>query len=591
MNTILPTDAATLLRKKKQLRRELLELGSSLEIRLAIFGGSTTDELSELLELQLLARGIKPVIYQSAYGQYISDSLNPDPKLKEFKPELVYIHTSHVNITRFPSLSDTVQDVEELFNQQLADFETIWDGIKRELNCPIIQNNFDTPSFFPLGNLDGSDYRGKSRFLSRLNEAFANAAQERPELTISNISHLASRIGLDNWFSARQWYLYRYAMSIDGISLLARQLAAIIAGQYGLCKKCLVLDLDNTLWGGVIGDDGPEGIVIGKHSAEAEAYLSFQHYLLSLKERGILLAVCSKNDETNARLGLMHPDSVLKISDFSCFVANWDNKPENILRIAEELNIGIDTLVFLDDNPSERELVRNTLPQVSTIEPDGDILGFIKAIHDSFLFEATTYTFEDSSRADTYIENTVRNTHKKHFTDYEDFLQSLEMKAIIEPFCDRNAERITQLINKTNQFNLTVKRCNISEIQEISKSNDHIALSAILADKFGDNGLVSAIAGRIDGRVLHIELWIMSCRVFKRGLEYALFSKLIEQAKMRGVNEVIGYYNPSPKNALVSDLYHELGFKIAPRHTQESTWSATIERDIRTPNHHIHITC
>ncbi|HSC76850.1 MAG TPA: HAD-IIIC family phosphatase [Pseudomonadales bacterium] len=588
MTILSSLDPATLLRKKKSLRRELLGKSTLLEKRIAILGGSTTDEVADMLELCLLERGIKPVFYQSAYNQYFSEALQPERALQQFKPELVYIHTSNVNIQKYPDISSNPQDVNTLLEQQLSHFNAAWNGIRQLLQCPIIQNNFDEPYNRPLGNLDGSDYRGRSRFISRLNEAFASASQEHNDLYIHDIHYLSAKTGINNWFNPRQWHLYKYAMDLEAIVQLAWNLSALIAGLYGLTKKCLVLDLDNTLWGGVIGDDGVEGIAVGNHSAEAEAYSQFQQYVLSLQQRGILLAVCSKNDEANARAGFSHPGSILRQEDFSAFMANWENKPDNLQKIATELNIGLDSLVFFDDNPAERDFVRQQLPEVAVLDVSDDVADFCNIIENSALFGATSLSDNDLKRSQQYSDNRVRESQKVAFENYDDFLRSLDMHAVIEPFKSRHFERITQLTNKTNQFNLTTHRCTIVHIQQMANSDDYITLSGQLTDKYGNNGLVSVVAGKIDGATLHIELWLMSCRVLKRGLETAMLQALCEKARQKNLASLTGYYRPTGKNNMVAGLYPELGFSLQSESPEETIWTLDLKKTHQLPSHFIH---
>jgi FkbH-like protein len=567
-----PLDAAKLLQKKKSIQRELREKKGLLERRIAILGGSTTAEVAEMLEICLLMRGIKPVFYQSAYNQYLSEALQPEKSLQDFMPELVYIHTSGVNISEYPSSDCTRDDVQLLLESQLENFTAVWDGVRRNLSCPVIQNNFDEPWCRPLGNLDGSDYRGKSRFVSRLNEAFADAAASRADLFINDIHYLSAKIGLDNWFSPRQWYLYKYAMDMQAIVQLASHLAAVIAGIFGLSHKCLVVDLDNTLWGGVIGDDGVDGIVVGGHTARAEAFRDMQRYVLALKQRGVLLSVCSKNDDKNARVGFTHPESILGLDDFSSFHANWDDKPDNIVALAKELNIGIDALVFLDDNPAERDIVRQQLPDVAVPDVGNDIDNFIRVIEGSALFEIPALLADDLQRAQQYNDNRERQLQVASYASYDEFLQSLNMRAVISPFRQKDIARIVQLINKTNQFNLTTRRCVANEIMQICESEEYIGLSGCLIDKYGDNGLVSVVAGKIKDSSLHIDLWLMSCRVLKRGLEAALLQVLCERARQRNILSLVGYYRPTEKNNMVADMYRNFGFSLQTQSALESVW-------------------
>ncbi len=349
----------------------------------------------------------------------------------------------------------------------------------------------------------------------------------------------------------------------------------------GRTRKVLVLDLDNTVWGGVIGDDGPERIVIGRETPRAEAYTAFQEYCIALKRRGVLLAVSSKNDERIARLGFEHPDSVLKLSDFSAFRANWEPKSENIRQIAEELNLGLDSLVFVDDNPAERHLVAEQLPAVAVPDVGSDPANYPRLIEQARLFEIASLSEEDLSRTELYARNAERAATASAFANYGEYLTSLEMAAEIAPFNATYLDRIVQLTNKTNQFNLTTRRYTLAEMEAISADTSFVTLYGRLADRFGDNGLVSVIVGRSDGNVLEIELWLMSCRVLKRDMELAMLDSLVASARRLGVRTIRGIYLPTDRNSMVSDHYEKLGFSPGTMTAQRSEWHL----DLTSTNH------
>jgi FkbH-like protein len=568
----LPIDAAHVLRKKNAIRQELLGQPHLLEKRIAVLGGSTTAEVVDQLEIFLLARGIRPVFYQGEYHQYYEEALFPSEALKLFRPELVYLHTTVMNVRQFPAMTDDAAAVENLLSAQLAHFRSVWDGIAKNLQCPVVQNNFEQPWYRPLGNLDGSDDRGRARFVSRLNEGIAQEAGKRNDVHLFDLHYLSARLGLDRWFNPRLWYLYKYAMDLEMIPHLAHALSAHIAALWGKTHKGLVLDLDNTLWGGVIGDDGVEGIQLGAENAEAEAYADFQRYVRALRERGVVLAVCSKNEMAAAQAGFAHPNSVLKLTDFSAFRANWETKSQNVEAIAADINIGLDSLVFVDDNPAERELVQAQLPSIAVPDVGEDVTEFIRLLDRAVLFETASISTEDLRRSEFYSGNRQRVEQQAQFASYEDFLKSLEMTAEIRPFDKPNLERIVQLINKTNQFNLTTKRCTPSEVEHMASDGNHIALYGRLQDKFGDNGLVTVVAGEIRGDELHIHLWLMSCRVLKRGMEQAMFQQLCLLAQERKISNIIGYYLPTAKNNMVAGLYAELGFTKVTETEKETLW-------------------
>lgn len=572
-----PFDAHYLLRKKKAIRRELLARTGFVEKRIAILGGSTTAEVKDMLELFLLKDGVKPVFYESGYNRYYEEILFSGDALKDFSPEVIYIHTSNVNIARYPSVMGSAGNINDLITNEVNRFRKIWDRIADEYSCPVIQNNFELPHYRGLGNLDAYDVHGRTRFIAELNRCFSEEARQRQNLHLNDINYLSAWFGLERWYDKLSWYSYKYAMNIEAIPLLAHSVASVIMAILGQAKKCLVLDLDNTLWGGVIGDDGINGIRIGKETPEAEAYTEFQQYVKALKERGIILAICSKNDEANAREGLAHPDSILALEDFSVFRANWEPKHENIRDIARILNIGIDSLVFADDNPVERDIVRSQEPRVTVPELGNNVEKYIDVIDKSGLFETISLSSDDLLRGMYYADNTARQDTQSCFENYDDFLRSLGMVAEIKPIAPMYLDRVTQLTNKTNQFNVTTKRYTTAELKAISEDSRYITVYGRLADKFGDNGLVSVMVGVIQGQELHLDLWLMSCRVIKRGMEAAMLDQLVANAQARGLKSIIGHYYPTAKNSMVSNLFKEMGFaNLVSKEDGSSIWKLDI---------------
>ena len=361
---------------------------------------------------------------------------------------------------------------------------------------------------------------------------------------------------------------------------VALHAANLIKAIFGKTRKCLVLDLDNSLWGGVIGDDGVDGIQIGKETPEAEAYTAFQKYLLALKERGVLLAVCSKNEESAAKAGFSHPDTILHLDDFVAFQANWESKDQNVRRIAKMLNIGLDSLVFLDDNPMERAIVREHVPEVAVPEvTGGDVASYIRAIERNGYFETVSISEDDRKRSETYHANQRRVEMEATASSYADFLVSLDMRAEIAPFRRIYYDRIAQLTNKSNQFNLTTRRFTRADIEHMAEDSRYITLYSRLQDRFGDNGLVSVVIAEKEGKDVHIRLWLMSCRVLKRGMEEAMMEALAEKARLAGGEKLIGYYYPTAKNGMVRDFYSAHGFSLVDDADGNTVWEHSLETD------------
>jgi len=356
--------------------------------------------------------------------------------------------------------------------------------------------------------------------------------------------------------------------------------ANIIKAIFGKNKKALALDLDNTLWGGIVGDDGVENLEIGKETAEAMAYFEFQQYVKAHKDLGVLLTVCSKNEEENALAGLSHPEGMLRPDDFVAIKANWLPKDKNIVDTAEELNILSEAFVFVDDNPAEREIVRGQLGGTAVPEI-GEVTDYIRVLDRSGYFETVTLSEDDLKRNDMYRANAQRAKAQSRFADYHDYLLSLEMTAEIGDFSPLYLQRITQLTNKSNQFNLTTKRYTAEQMEAVYNSDEYIRLYGKLYDKFGDNGVVAVTIGKTDsedkGR-LDIELWLMSCRVLKRDMELAMLDSLVEQAKKRGIREIYGHYYPTAKNKMVAGLYESFGFeKISQDEEGNTAWRLLVE--------------
>ena len=572
-----PVDSKQLLRKKLRIKKELLSQNISfIEKRIAVLGGSTTNEIVDQLELFLLNYGIKPTFYQSEYAQYWQDAVFGNEELDSFQPDIVFIHTNWRNITAFPTTASTAEEVNQLLGDQFAHFSVMWDKIAERYACPVIQNNFDRPAWRLLGNSDISDYRGKTNFISRLNQKLYDYAQGHKGFYVNDIDYLAANYGLEKWSNPLYWHMYKYSLCLDAIPSLAKSVADIIKSIYGKNKKVLVCDLDNTLWGGVVGDDGVEGIQVGPEVPTGQIYSEFQSYVKELKSIGVLLAVNSKNDEENAIAGLNHPDGVLKPDDFVNIKANWENKDRNMQAIAAELNLGIDCFVFIDDNPTEREIMRQADFGVAIPEMD-KVENYICILDNNGYFEVTSLSADDLSRVKMYQENAKRTQLQQALGSYEDFLKSLEMKATIRNFEPIYIQRIAQLTNKSNQFNLTTLRCSESDITHMKDSPDYLCLYGKLEDKFGDNGVVSVAAGERIGDELHMRLWLMSCRVLKRGMEDAMLDTLVSDAQQIGIKTIKGYYYPTAKNNMVRDFYQRMGFTLeSADETGNTVWTMDV---------------
>ena len=585
-----PFDSEYILKKKKSIKKTLLGKDTKfISKRIAILGGSTTHDIKLILELFLLNYGIKPVFYESEYAQYWQDVMFDNPELVAFEPELIYIHTTTRNMKEYPAVYAASEEVTALLDEMEKHYTVMWDKIAKKYHCPVIQNNFEMPSYRLLGNKDASVGYGRVNFVMELNRRFYRYANTHENFYINDINYLSACYGLQKWADPFYWHMYKYGLAVPAIPELAFNVANIIKSIYGKNKKALVLDLDNTLWGGIVGDDGPENIEIGQETSLGQIYSEFQSYIKAHKDLGVMLNVNSKNEYENALAGLSRPDSILKPEDFIIVKANWNPKDRNTMEIAQELNIGTDSLVFVDDNPAERHIVEAqidgiSVPEIRTPET------YIQILDRSGFFEVTNLSEDDLKRNEMYKANMERKQQETSFADYGDYLKSLEMTAEIKAFSPVYMSRIAQLTNKSNQFNLTTRRCSQSDMEAYAADENYITLYGKLEDKFGDNGVVSVVFGHKEKESFHIDLWLMSCRVLKRDMEYAMMDVLVEKCREHKITELVGYYYPTAKNKMVKDFYGLQGFeKVSEGEVGNAVWKFQIEETYTNKNNYIKV--
>ena len=530
-------------------------------VRLAVLGSATVGQLLPGVRIGALRRNIWTNIYTADYGQYLQELLDLHSPLHRFKPSAILYA---FEATHFLGLQSPVADkisAPEILDDVFAKLRTIWKKAKDNFGCQVIQQTF-LPTALPLlGQNEQRLPHSLHRLISQLNQRL------RMEADAEGVDLLAldDRIAVDGlhaWHDPLLWHKAKQEITPLAGPLYGDLVARLLAAAQGRSAKCLVLDLDNTLWGGVIGDDGLEGIQLGQGSPQGEAFLAFQRYALGLSRRGIILAVCSKNDEANALLPFeQHPEMILKRSDIACFVANWDDKAANLREVARRLSIGLDALVFADDNPFERNIVRQELPMVAVPELPDDPALFPQIISDAGYFESIHVTHDDLERTHQYQANLQREQLNESTTDMEGYLNSLQMEMHWSPFKRVDLQRVVQLINKTNQFNLTTRRYTDAEIGKLLDDPKILTLQLRLLDRFGDNGIIGIVIARPgEKNRLIIDTWLMSCRVLGRGVERATLALVCEEARRLGAEELIGEFYPTPKNGMVGDHYAKLGF-------------------------------
>lgn len=548
---------------------------SQRQARVAVLGSYTTNQFTELLRLAAMRYGVWIETYEAGFDQYQQEVLDEGSRLYEFDPDIV-VFAVHDRALHLPEVSgDPQRDV----TAEADRWEMLWTTVRQRSGASVLQHNFAVRRDRVYGNVAATLPGIRSSMIRTLNRRLGERRDSG--VGIVDVASLAAHIGTESWFDDRYWHRSKQAVALAALPALARHTAALLAAQVGLSNKVLVLDLDNTLWGGTIGDDGLDNIVLGSGSADGEAFVAFQRFCKALSERGILLAVCSKNDDHTARLPFReHPAMHLQESDISAFVANWEPKPANLRSIAATLNVGIDSLVFVDDHPGEREVVRQLLPEVEVIPMPTEPADFISAVAGSLLFESTSITKEDRQRTSLYKARAATEQLRATTSSLDGFYRSLEMAAIIEDVSPVDLPRVVQLLGKTNQFNLTTRRHGKEMVQRFMDDPTVVAKSVRLSDRFADHGLISVVIAREDAGTLDIDTWVMSCRVIGRTLERSVLAVLIAEAQRRGMTSIRGTYLPTERNGLVAGLYEELGFELVASDSQESTWIFPVPDEI-----------
>jgi FkbH-like protein len=480
--------------------------------------------------------------------------------LYEFEPDIIVLFKSVQKLLyRYQSLEFTAS--EDFAKRESQDVEDLYGAISSQSKARVIVFNYPEVNDSLFGN-----YANKLNFsflhqLRKLNIGMAEFSSSAKDLFVLDLANIQNQLGREAFFNAAMYVNNSMVLSLDALPWVAKNTVEIINSTRGIFKKCIILDLDNTTWGGVIGDDGMDKIQIGDFGI-GKAFTELQMWVKKLKERGVIVAVCSKNTESIAREPFQkHPDMVLRESDISVFVANWENKADNIRHIQKVLNIGFDSMVFLDDNPFERNIVRENIPGITVPELPEDPAQYLEYLRTLNLFETPSYSSEDKDRTQKYQVEAKRIQNQEKFTDENSFLESLEMEAKIEGFTSFNTPRVSQLTQRSNQFNLRTQRYSEGDIQEMANSPKHIDLAFSLEDKYGDYGLISVLIMEEKGtEELFIDTWLMSCRVLKRGMEKFVLSTLAEKAKDKGYNKLVGEYLQTAKNEIVRNHYKDLGF-------------------------------
>jgi FkbH-like protein len=546
------------------IRKRALAKGLSLESgtprRVAMVGGANLRPLTDLIQhFAAVLGGVSCEVWTGDYDNYHSEIMDAESPLYEFKPEIVLLLPSERRCVYDGSLTASRSEQEDAARRVVGELVDLCGKVHALSGTEVVLGNFRLPPYFDPGPIRNTNLVSDYAFRKFINMELGFRAPSY--VHICDIEFLSNRRGNLTGVDDRTWFESKQPFAAPLLVDVAREYAHVLSGLTTAAKKVAVLDLDNTLWGGVIGDDGLEGIELGTTSPRGEAFRDFQQFLLELSRRGVLLAVCSKNDHDKAIEPFeKHPEMVLRLKDISCFKANWNPKSDNIRQIAKDLNLSVDSLVFIDDNPAEIEIVNQFVPEVSTIWAGDDPSQFVAKVKDARFFEFRSITVEDVKRVKQYQQESERQQLLNTSTDMGTYLDSLEMVGTIKLFDKIDAPRIAQLIGKSNQFNLTTRRRTEAEVLSVAADDRYSAFTMRLSDRFGDHGLIAIVIGDVRGREFLIDTWLMSCRVLKRQVEEEVLNEIVRLARFRECTRVTGLYIPSAKNGMVRELYPTMEF-------------------------------
>ncbi len=545
----------------KELKKSLKQDSTSLPtVRVALVGDTSTQMLATAIKGMGIIRNLHTELFEAEFNQVGRQLLDPTSDLYQFDADFIVLFQS---THKLAELHAQVSPEEQTrIAAERLDFVALVCANPALEGKKIICLNYPEIDDTVFGSYANRVPQSLTWQVRHLNTGLMDLSQEYPNLFVCDIAGLQSKLGRDFMFAPNVYTNTEMVLSVDALPYVASRIVDIVCAVKGQFKKCLILDLDNTVWGGVIGDDGLEGIQLGHGLGIGKAFTEFQMWVKKLKQRGIIICVASKNDEDTAKEPFeKHPDMVLKLDDIAVFQANWETKVDNIRTIQSILNIGFDSMVFLDDNPFERNMVRENIPGITVPELPENPEDYLEYLYSLNLFETASYSVADKDRTKQYQVEARRVTLSKTFTNETDFLKSLDMVCTVSGFTKFNTPRVAQLSQRSNQFNLRTVRYTETDITEMAETPDVIDICFSLEDKFGDNGLVAVVIMKpVDAVSLFVDTWFMSCRVLKRGLENFTLNTMVEKAKQAGYMRIVGEYLPTSKNKMVENHYDSLGF-------------------------------
>jgi len=571
-------------RTYKQISKEL----NVPVFKIAILRSITIEPMFPFIKVKCYENKINPELYLGDYNIIDQEILDKSSGLYSFKPDVLIIFSRPQEMC--PRLVDSYLELSpEKVETEIKDFldkmESLISTFRANSKAKIILHNFELPEFLIFGIIDNQHERSQKRVFERIDKGLIEIVNRHEEVYLLDYEHLISLYGKKNWFDEKMWYTAKAPISRVGLEALADEYVRYFKTMLGMTKKCIVLDLDNTLWGGILGEEGIEGIKIG-HSSPGNAFVDFQRELLNAYHKGFILAINSKNNEENGmEVFERHPDMVLRKEHFASMKINWIDKVQNMKDIAKELNIGLDSFVYFDDNPVERELIKQQLPEIHTVDlPDNPHL-YPRILRELPHFERLSFTEEDIKRGEIYRAQVQRQKLGKSSTSLEDFYTSLEMEAIVKLNDKFSIPRLANMTQKTNQFNVTTIRYSESDISNFVTSDSHRVYSLQLIDKFGDNGIVGEIIIKGNDDAWEIDSFLLSCRVIGRTVETAFLSYIIEEARKAKIKSIIGKYIPTKRNTPAKDLYNDHGFELVEEQDGTTIWKLDIEKSsIKSPD-------
>ncbi len=554
--------------------------------RVAVLSSHTGAQLTSAVRVASLAHGLRAVTWESGYGRYEQDVLDPASDLYRSEPEVVLVVVDHRELRLPDSSEDPAADVAA----EVGRWQGLWQQLRERTGAVVVQTTFVPPPDDALGEAGATLPGGRRRLVREVNAALAEAAPVGVHLV--DAETVAGEVGLRTWFDERYWLTSKHAVGLGAVGLLAVRLVDVAAAALGLSRKVVVLDLDGTLWGGVVGEDGVAGLVLGDGPA-GEAFVAFQRYAASLRSRGLVLAVCSKNDADLARLPFTeHPEMRLGLDDLVAFEASWGTKPDALRRIAADLGLGLDALVLVDDNPAERERVRHELPEVGVVELPAEPSGYVRALSQFPGLQSAGVTLEDARRTEQYRARAAVKDLQATARSPEDFLAALGTTATVEDLSPAGLPRMVQLVGKTNQLNLTGRRHQAADLERLAATPGAVVWGLRVRDRFDDHGLVAVLVAQPEGDALAVDTFVMSCRVLGRTVEQAFLAALADHAREHGHRRVVGTYVPSGRNTPSAQVLPDAGFVRAddPAATGgvpgTEVWELVLDRDeVRRPEH------